>query len=98
MSANDEKCSVTQLREQKQWLPWKFQVKILLRAADIFDVVTGIDKEPKETDVGYDATKHTAWTKRDVKAQKIIATSVVDEALLHIMKKSGKYFFSRKNA
>lgn len=84
MSTTEEKCSVTQLKEQKQWLPWKFQVKILLRAAEIFDVVNGKDKEPKTGETDY-AKNHAAWTKRDVKAQKIIATSVVDEALLHIM-------------
>lgn len=52
---------------------------VLLKAQSVFDIVSGDNARPE---TGVDRTR---WDKLDATAQKIIATSVKDSQLLHIM-------------
>lgn len=80
----EETVKIDKLNSQSQWLTWKFQVKILLSAIDCFDIASGVSKKPEETEAGY-ANKIVEWRKKDFKAQKVFATSLGQQPLLHIM-------------
>lgn len=71
---------IEKLTSASQWLLWKFQVRIMLSASDAFQVVSGDLAQPAEGDA-----KLSAWQKVDMKAQRVIATSVGQQALLHIV-------------
>lgn len=76
----DEISKIEKLQSVSQWLVWKFQVKIILSANDLFGVVSGKTAKPSETN-----EKYAAWCKTDMKAQKVIATTVGQQPLLHII-------------
>lgn len=74
---DSESSRIEKLQSGSQWLLWKFQIKILLGANDLFGYVTGeTEKDP---------AKVAAWKKNDLKAQRIIATAVGQQPLLHIV-------------
>lgn len=75
---------IFRLREEKDWVLWKFQISILLKYHEVFDYVTGKTKEPPETDKDY-ATKIVDFNKHDIKAQRAISSTIEKEPLLHIV-------------
>ena len=65
---------IVKLADSSNYLPWKFQVKILLKNITNSEL---LDKE--KTADGVDQAK---WTKADLAAQKIIVTSVSERVLV----------------
>lgn len=71
---------IEKLQNVSQWNLWKFQVKIILSSSDVFCVVSGDSPAPPAAD-----EKYAAWLKLDMKAQRVIATTVGQQPLLHIL-------------
>lgn len=65
---------IVKLVDSSNYLPWKFQVKILLKNLTNSELL-----EKNKTDDGVDQAK---WTKADLAAQKIIVTSVSERVLV----------------
>ena len=83
---NDNK--IEKLAGQEQWNLWKFQVKILLNASDLLRFIDGETSYPvvggaiKSENL---EAKVNEWKRGDSKAQKIIATTMASQSLLHII-------------
>lgn len=75
---------IFRLKDEKDWVLWKFQNKILLKYQEVFDWVTGNAEKPTGNDAK-DAAKVTAWNKNDIKAQRAISSTIEKEPLLHIV-------------
>lgn len=87
-----ELTTIEKFREPAQWTVWSFQIKVILKSADIYDVVTGDETTPAQAAADADATIKAAadksiseWKKKDNKAQKIIVTSVGPKVMVHIL-------------
>lgn len=90
----NESIKINKLTGNENWETWKFQIKVIMTAADIFDVVTGKSKKPVITKTSSetedDARKRygvdfSIFKKADNKAQKYIVTSVDEQPLQYIM-------------
>lgn len=75
---------ITKLVDPKQWTTWKFQVTIILKSSEVWDVVTGIEKPPEEKITDYDKLR-AAFNKKDICAQRIIITTMGEKPLSHII-------------
>lgn len=91
---DNELARIEKLKGLEIWGTWKFQVKILVQAADAFEIVNGSVERPRPpTATGTGSAELLAeywknlkaWNVLDSKAQKIIATTVSEQFLLHIM-------------
>lgn len=82
---DSELVKIDKLLCAEQWTTWKFQVKILLNANDLFEVVPGDDPKPPADMDSDKKVIEKKWLQRDRKAQKIIATTVGGQALIHII-------------
>lgn len=82
-----EVSKITKLKGAENWSQWKFQISVLLRDKIDMRVVTGHLARPAEVAEPTDVQRRLSnfWTKEDNTAQKIIATSVADPQLVHIM-------------
>lgn len=79
-----ESIKIDKLQGESQWSTWRFQVKITLIAAEVYEIVTGVEAEPAgESNANY-AAELKAWKKLDAKAQRIIGTSVGNSQITHI--------------
>lgn len=76
---------IDKLQMQAQWPAWKFQIGILLKSLEIYDVVSGEDPKPININEANYETKIAAWKKADVKAQRIISGHIAQKTVLHIM-------------
>lgn len=83
---------IVKLRGSENWIVWKFQSRIALRAMDAYGYVNGSELRPNDPED--DATveeiaarrlSQREWEKIDGKAQRIIVTSLTEEATLRIM-------------
>lgn len=81
---DNEYVKIEKLQGGDQWTAWKFQLRQILEAGDMYDVVTGVDVAPVAAAADY-AAKYSLWKKADAKARKIIATSVGSQPLVHIL-------------
>jgi len=90
----NESIKINKLTGNENWETWKFQVKVIMTAADIFDVVIGKSKKPvltkSSSETEDDARKrygvdYSIFKKADNKAQKYIVTSVDEQPLQYIM-------------
>lgn len=90
----DNEAKIEKLQDISEWSRWKFQVRIVLNASELFEVVSGDDPMPtrarrvSETDSQAGdryAQELKDWKKKDNKAQRCIATTVGKEPLTHIM-------------
>lgn len=90
----NESIKINKLTSNENWQQWKFQMRVIMNAADIFDVVTGKSKKPvltkSSSETEDDARKrygvdYSVWKRADNKAQKYIVTSVDEQPLLYIM-------------
>lgn len=76
------------LQNGDTWPQWKFQIKVMLKASDLYDVVSGdvifpvVSRDVKIEDL---PAAIKTWKQLDNKAQKIIVTAVGSEPLTHIM-------------
>ncbi|KAG5874105.1 hypothetical protein JTB14_022072 [Gonioctena quinquepunctata] len=88
---------VGKLSDVNNWAEWKFQLRVILRAAEIIYVVTGGISKPKppEHENEEETTskkideelqkKLLKWNRDYAKAQKLLVTSVEKEVLQHLM-------------
>lgn len=78
---------ITKLKGAENWAQWKFQVSVLLRNKDALRMATGDLDRPVLAQEATAAQRQELrnWMKVDNTAQKIIATSVADSQLVHIM-------------
>lgn len=83
---DSELMSVGKLQDAEQWTTWKFQVRVLLNAADLFEVVTGDDPVPIVDDTKPESKKALKeWQTKDRKAQKLIVTTIGQQPMIHII-------------
>lgn len=75
------------LHGKEQWQLWKFKVRILMKAREVFEVVDGTLEEPDLTQSDY-AAKIKEWNKKDITAQNIISATIGQQPTLHIMNSS----------
>lgn len=76
---------IEKLQNGDGWTMWKFQIRQILESLELFDVATGIDLPPAESDVDKYAEKLAVWRKLDAKARRYISTSLGKEPLAHIL-------------
>lgn len=83
---------IPKLKSIENWGIWKFQVRVILNSHGAWDVAIGSDVQPQAP--GADATAEARaahvkdaarWKKADSMVQKIIATSVGEQPMLHII-------------
>lgn len=83
---------ITKFKRLENWAQWKFQLSVILRDEDAIDLLkeTSIKPVVPAQDSEADEIKTLAdWVKTDNSAQRIIATSVTDPELVHIMNCTG---------
>lgn len=88
---DQELSKVNLLRGEENWAVWKFQVRVLMKASEAYSVVDGSEVRPQlqlnptaeQSSAHRKALK--AWDKLDGMAQKIIATTMGEKSLLHII-------------
>ena len=80
---------IEKLQSIEQWAMYKFQIRVLMNASDLWEIVSGDEAIPviggvikTEADL---AIPIKEWTRKDRKAQKIIVMSVGNQPMLHIM-------------
>ena len=89
----NESIKINKPTGNENWGTWKFQIKIIMTAAAIFDFVTEKSKKPvfsKSSSETEDARKrygvdYSAWKKADNKAQKYIVTSVDEQPHYYLL-------------
>lgn len=75
METDTVKIPVVKLIESKQWTTWKFQIQIILKSQDLWNVVIKKELPPKEEDVKL----QTAYDKKDITAQRILITALGEQ-------------------
>lgn len=80
--SNSDLEKVFRLKDEKDWVLWKFQVTILLKYHEVYGYATGEIKPPASGAKAEDASK---FEKGDIKAQRAIMTTIDREPLLHIV-------------
>lgn len=78
---------IAKLKGMENWSTWKFQVRITLISNGTWDVVNGTSKLPEQAaGISADTLREiNTWKKNDSVAQRIIATSMEEHPLLHII-------------
>lgn len=83
-----ETIHIKKLELADQWPVYKFQIRVILKSADVWEIVDGKSKKPdavQGTSATDFETKLKAWEKLDSKAQRIIVTSLGEDPLVHVM-------------
>ncbi|XP_046145768.1 uncharacterized protein LOC123989134 [Osmia bicornis bicornis] len=83
-----EAVKITKLQNAQNWAQWKFQVSVLLKDKDSWSVTQGDVAKPEVPEQDASERQRGAlleWTRKDNAAQRIIATTVADSQLVHIM-------------
>lgn len=89
---DSELSRVSKLQGIENWNLWKFQIQIILKSIEAWDIVNGTNKQPAP--VGTDETaaqkKDNAeairkWNKTDGMAQKVIVTTISEQTMMHIL-------------
>ena len=62
-----ETADVQTLKDKQSFQIWNFQITILFKASDLYDVVSGKDKFSEKVS----QNEKSEWIKKDAKAQKI---------------------------
>ncbi|CAB3251707.1 unnamed protein product [Arctia plantaginis] len=65
--------SAIKLEGQKIWRVWRFQMSVTLRGADLFSIVTGLEKESDN------------FAARDAKAQPIMVSRLTEAVMVHVL-------------
>lgn len=85
---------INKLQGGEGWAVWKFQVRVILNASELFDVVTGESKKPVLHTQGAETNEESNarykkelefWKKLDSQSQKVIATTIGQQPMSHIM-------------
>lgn len=80
----NDKMGIERLEGVENWLIWKFQIKQFLEAADLFDIVNGVEMAPVDGIEDFDK-KIVAWNKSDAKARRVISAACKKQPVLQIM-------------
>lgn len=81
MANEDNVNQIEKLCDEKNFMMWKFQIGVMFKANDLFDLINGKSK----LDNLSDQKEILAWLKKDAKAQKLIVLSVNNKNTIHIM-------------
>lgn len=91
MDSDRDLTFIEKLQSTEQWPIYKFRIRVLMKASDLWEIVSGEVRKPVAEAQGtramqdkFDESLKT-WNKKDSKAQTLIVTSVGQEPLLHIM-------------
>lgn len=76
MAKSEDTSNIEKLVDTESFQIWKFQLSILFRANELFEVVT------KSTTA---AERDSQWLKKDANAQKLIVTTVEKKPLMHLL-------------
>lgn len=83
---------IQKLKSIENWSVWKFQVRVILNSHDAWEVANGQRIRPvvpigvpNEGDLALYERNLAAWKKADAIVQKVIATSVGEQPMLHII-------------
>lgn len=76
---------IGKLKGAENWTTWKFQVTVTLKAGGAWEVVSGATPSPEKEDKAEQEIAVQAWNKKDNLAQRIIATTIEEKPLLHIL-------------
>lgn len=68
MASSDNANHIEMLKDNENFMFWKFQITIVFKANDLYDIVNGTVK----LEECKDATTKTSWQKNDARAQKFI--------------------------
>lgn len=82
--SNSDLDKIFRLKDEKDWVLWKFQITITLKFHEVYEYVTGEAKPPSGGDAKFDE-KMKAFNKSDIKAQRAISSTVEKDVLLHIV-------------
>jgi hypothetical protein len=87
-----ELARISKLKNIENWGIWKFQVRIMLNANGSWGVASGKELKPEAPRAGSNKQMINeyqkavaAWNKADALAQKVIATTIGDQPMLHII-------------
>lgn len=87
-----ELARISKLVNTENWGVWKFQIRIILNSQNAWGVASGTVLKPEAPAVNVnDQTRQAyekelaAWFKADAVAQKVIATTIGDQPMLHII-------------
>ncbi|CAB3222667.1 unnamed protein product [Arctia plantaginis] len=67
------------LENAGNWHTWKFQVKVILKAVNVYELVDGSFKCPEKDD-----KELATWKRLDAKAQGVIVGRLGNTAMLHV--------------
>lgn len=81
----NELIKIEKLQTHAQWTMWKFQIKIILKSREVYEVVSGEDPKPDNTEGADYAARLAAWKKSDIKAQRVIVTTISQRVMVHIV-------------
>lgn len=79
INSSETNSSNSKLDGLSNWSIWKFQVKVILKALEVYGIVDGSVVKPEE-----DADKEI-WEKKDAKAQSVIVTRLSQKVMLQVM-------------
>lgn len=75
---------IEKLHDVKQWTLWKFQIKIILKSIKAFEIVEGKKLRPSGSTAD-NIKEREKWDDLDMRAQRIIVTTVSQQTLLHLV-------------
>lgn len=89
---DSELTRINKLQGLENWLLWKFQVQVILKSAEAWELVNKDHKPPDpippeapEADKKKFEEEMRKWNKKDVLAQKIIVTTMTEQPMTHIL-------------
>jgi hypothetical protein len=68
---------------------WKERIVLLLQECELWDIVENL--QTNLVTMPTDATLFAAYTKKDIKAKRIILDAIKDHVIPHVIKKSNAY-------
>ena len=77
------------LDEHTNFSSWKERIVLLLQECELWDIVENSQTNP--VTVPTDATLLAAYTKKNVKAKRIILDAIKDHVIPHVTRKSNAY-------
>lgn len=92
MAMENDLAKIPKLKDNENWGIWKFQVRVILNSHNAWEVADGTYECPAAlaADANEEAraahvTSLATWKKADAMVQKVIATSVGQQPMLHII-------------
>lgn len=86
-----EEFKIEKLHGTGNWSSWKFQMSIIMKSMDLYRIIDGTYKKPVSLAGGGDAVDAAflqnlrAWEQLDIKAQRLIITSIDNSMMKYLM-------------